>query len=131
MNGEQSVPTPENIIPLEAPKRLKLESVTRQRFRVIPFTNAIGTQAWRVTGIKRDGTRIRENYADKTKADCRQIALEADYRVRQPDDATLRATSLNETQIKLAEVAFTRLDSDDELLRAVEHWLRHGRQSAV
>lgn len=123
--------TPENIIQLDPRRRAKQASVAKSRFRILPFTNRAGSQSWRVTGIKRDGTRIRENYADQQSAQCRQIDLEAEFHARQSTDTGLRATKLTDTQVKIAEVAFVRLDSDEEMLSAVEYWLRHGRQQSV
>src|SRR5262245_14558489 len=75
----------------------------RQRFRLVEFPNRGGTTSWRVTGIKRDGTRIRENFSDAAAARCRQTDLEAEYLARTPDDTGIRATQLTDTQLRIAE----------------------------
>src|SRR5260221_405054 len=103
----------------------------RNRFRVLPYTNSrTGSQSWHVTGTKRDGTRIRENFAKVEDAQCRQIELEGEFLARQTD-TTLRATRLTDTQIHLAELAFSKLSDDVDLPRAVDNWLEHGKQHNV
>jgi integrase len=102
----------------------------RQRFRIKPFTNWGGSRAWRIEGTKRDGTRIRENHSDLRDAQLRQVALEGEFLARQTD-MTLRSTRLTDAQIHFAEIAFARLSDDMELPRAVDHWLRHGKQNTV
>ncbi|MGD0746099.1 MAG: hypothetical protein ABSA45_13180, partial [Verrucomicrobiota bacterium] len=103
----------------------------RNRFRVLPFVNErTGSESWRVTGTKRDGTRIRENYANPNDAQYRQVELEAEFLARQTDTA-LRATRLTDVQIRLAELAFSKLSDDADLPRAVDHWLKHGKQHHV
>ena len=73
----------------------------------------------------------RENFADFKAAELRRIALETEYLTRQPSESEVRATSLTEAQVRLAESAFLRLDADDELPLAVAYWLEHGRNKAV
>lgn len=103
----------------------------RNRFRVLPFINAgTGSKSWRVAGTKRDGTRIRENYANPNDANYRQVELEGEFLARQTD-MTLRATRLTDVQISLAELAFSKLSDDADLPPAVDYWLKHGKQSHV
>ena len=121
-----------NIIPLaSAGAQRSRQHRAQERFKVAEFRNATGTKSYRVAGYKRDGTRIRENFADLKGAQCRQVELLAEYHQRQPEESSIRATRLSETQIKLAEAVFMRLNHDNEILPAVDHWLKHGRQSAV
>jgi integrase len=104
---------------------------TQQRFKIQPFTNPrTQTVSWRVTGTKRDGSRVRENFAREHDAKCRHIELEGEYLSR-ATETTLRATGLTDTQIKLAEMSFKRLADDADLPRAIDHWLRHGKRNAV
>jgi integrase len=103
----------------------------RQRFRILNFTNATGTKSYRVQGMDRRGKYIRQNFASLHDAQLRQIELEADFHSRQPDANAIRATSLSEVQIRLAESAFLRLDADEELPLAVGYWIEHGRDKAV
>ena len=123
--------TPENVIPLAVkPKPARAPQVA-SRFKVQPFDNPrTGSKSWRVTGIKRDGSRVRENYADQKAAQCRQIALETEYLTGHRETA-LQATKLTDVQIRLAEVAFIRLESDQDMPLAIEHWLKHGKALSV
>jgi integrase len=102
----------------------------RQRFKIVPFTNAGGSQAWRVSGIKRTGERIRENFNDANSARCRQTELEAEYLARTGEETALRSTRLSETQARIAEAVFPLLDRDDDLLAAVNFWRQHRHQHA-
>ena len=108
-----------------------MNATIKQRFKVVPFTNArTGSISWRVTGRKRDGTRIRENFKDEHSAKCRQVELEAEY-LKRETETTIRSTKLTDVQLHLAELAFARLDDDADLPRAVDYWLQHGRQNAI
>jgi len=103
----------------------------KARFRTKEYINPrTGSKSWRVSGTKRDRTRVQENYADPEAARCRQIELEGEYHVR-PSDTTLRATRLTDTQVHLAELAFARLSDDADLTRAVDNWLRDGKRNHV
>jgi hypothetical protein len=131
---EATVNQPANIVVLPTPRLGRIPKpenasaqTHRQRFRILEFKNSGGTIAYRVQGMTREGKYIRQNYVDLKEAQCRQIELEADYLKRQPEDPSIRATRLSDTQLRIAEAAFHRLDSDDELLLAVNHWLQHGR----
>jgi integrase len=103
----------------------------RQRFKIQPFKNPrTGTDSWRVTGTKRDGTRIRENFLREHDAKCRHVELEAEFLTRETE-TNLRATSLTDVQVKLAEMSFNRLADDADLPRAVDFWLKQGRRNSV
>src|SRR5208282_5881241 len=102
---------------------------TKQRFKIQPFTNPrTGSVSWRVTGTKRDGTRVRENFTREHDAKCKHIELEAEFLTRQTE-TNLRATSLTDVQIKLAEMSFNRLPDDADLPRAVDFWLKQGKHN--
>ena len=88
------------------------------------------TISWRVTGTQRDGTRVRENFFDLDAAKCRHLELETEW-LGQQTDTSLRATKLTTTQLRMAEVAFIKLNSEQELLPAVEFWIEKGRQQTV
>ncbi len=49
-----------------------------QHFTLKPFLNAAGTQSWRVAGTKADGTRVRQNFPEKSEAVQTHADLEAD-----------------------------------------------------
>ena len=123
--------TADNVIPLAQPVPEKKQSASyREPFKLQTFTNRGGSESWRVTGMKRDGTRVRENYQDLKFAECRKVELTTEWLARHTDTA-IRATKLTDTQLRVAEAAYLRLDADHELMLAVEHWLKHGRQNAV
>src|SRR5262245_44679343 len=107
---------------------MKKPALQQSRFKIIHFENPrTGSSSYRVSGIKRDGTRIRENYTDGQRAQHRLIELESEYHSRAPQDSALRATALSDVQVKIAEAVFPRLDKDEDLYLAVDHWLNHGR----
>ncbi len=127
--------TPGNILKLPAPRLGRIPNAAnatghRQRFRILNFANTTGSTSYRVQGMGRDGRYIRQNFASLHDAQLRQIELEADFHARQPDANAIRATKLSENQLRIAEAAFLRLDSDDHLLAAVNFWMEKGRPQA-
>jgi len=115
--------------------RLPVRRQTRaenHRFKIQPFTNPrTGSQSWRVTGSKRDGERVRENYAEEEGARCRQIELETEF-LQGHAETTVRATKMTAEQVQLAEVAFIKLGEDWlRLLDAVDQWKATGRKQAA
>ena len=107
-----------------------MKQQTGARFKVAEYLNPKGTTSFRVAGIKRNGTRVRENYQHAASAQVRQIELEMEWLVRQ-SPTVVRATALSDAQIKTAEAAFARLDTTEELASAVDAWLRYGRAQSV
>jgi integrase len=103
----------------------------RDRFKLTEYTNPrTDSVSFRVSGTKRDGTRVRENFSDAQSAKCRQIELEGEFLARETE-TMLRATRMTDTQVRLAELAFSRLTDDSDLTRAVDYWLTHGKQNHV
>ncbi|MEY4384774.1 MAG: hypothetical protein RLY20_57 [Verrucomicrobiota bacterium] len=103
----------------------------KARFKILPFTNPrTGTASWRVTGTRRNGERIRENFVDAQEAQFRHTELEGEFHAAN-GTAALRATRLTDEQVAIAEAAFKRLDKDADLITAVDHWLRTGKPSSV
>jgi len=49
-----------------------------QHFKLRPYTNGAGSNSWRITGTKPDGTRVRKNYADKGEAIQKLADLESE-----------------------------------------------------
>ena len=84
----------------------------------------------RVTGTRRNGERIRENFARAEDAQFRQTALEGEFHAANGVSA-LRATRLTDGQIGIAEASFKRLEDDEDMLTAVDHWLRTGKPKTV
>ncbi|HRI12839.1 MAG TPA: hypothetical protein PLX89_07525 [Verrucomicrobiota bacterium] len=113
------------------PRRFRL-SAEGSRFRIVPFTNTSGTEAWRVTGWTRDGQRIRENYPTQETAVVRRAELENEFlRGHAPESA--RVTTLDATRLRYAELAFVHLGDDaepGEIVRAARHWVDTGRAVA-
>ena len=124
--------TAENIIPLAIPARAaKSPRHVLARFKIREYQNPrTGTQSWRVEGIKRDGTRIRENFQEQDGARVRQGELETEYLTGQTE-TTVKATKLTEEQIRFAENAFARLNADADMPLAVQYWLSHGKKLSV
>ena len=103
----------------------------KQRFKILKFINPrTDTTSWRVSGIKRNGERIRENYADPQEAQLRYTELEGEFHAAN-GSAALRATRLTDEQVAIAEAGFKRLERDQDLLTAIDHWLRTGKPTAV
>lgn len=118
----------ENIIAL--PKAGKSKQRTAQaRFTVKEFTNPSGEIAWRVDGYKRDGKRIRENFADLKSAQCRQVELETEY-LQGKVETVIQATKLTTEQVRVAEVAILKLGDDwQRLVDCVDYWNRTGAKN--
>lgn len=130
LNAEATAP---NIVQLTITPKPRSEPREAQwRFSIKEFLNASGTKSWRVAGYKRDGARVRENFAEQLKAEARRIELETEY-LQGEAKTEIQATKLTRDQISLAESAFIRLGPghDAELTLAVERWLNGGRESAV
>lgn len=103
----------------------------KARFKILPFINPrTGTPSWRVTGTRRNGERIRENFAAADEAQYRHTELEAEFHAAN-GVAALRATRLTDEQVGIAEAAFKRLEKDEDLLTAVDHWLRTGKPATI
>lgn len=130
-------PKPGNVIPLKdqkpRPGRIaKSADVLRQRFRILTFTNASGTIAYRVQGMGREGY-VRMNFSDLRAAEAKRLQLENEYLRGNVDGLPLpRMTTLNDGQLRLAETVFERLRAveaaDGDILQAVEAWTRAGRK---
>jgi integrase len=103
----------------------------KARFKILSYTNPrTGTASWRVTGTRRNGERIRENFADVQAAQFRHTELEGEFHAAN-GVAALRATRLTDEQVGVAEAAFKRLERDQDLLTAVDHWLRTGKPASI
>src|SRR5688572_25615792 len=118
-------PTP-NIVALPQPKRKQPE-----RFSLVEFTNRSGTQSWRVSGTKRDGSRVRKNFSDAELATAHKSELELEYLGSAVAERTTK-TLLPDEKLRLAEMAFMKLGDDwERILDAIDHWKTHGRRLSV
>ncbi|MGH7971447.1 MAG: hypothetical protein ACREIC_22235, partial [Limisphaerales bacterium] len=89
------------VVPLTFPRAgRKPAQGHRERFRIVPFVNATGSQSWRVTGSTRQGKQIRENFADLKAAQCRQVELTTEY-LGQHTETQIRATKLTDRQLHI------------------------------
>ena len=103
----------------------------KARFKILPYTNPrTGTPSWRVTGTRRNGERIRENFVAADEAQYRHTELESEFHAAN-GVAALRATRLTDEQVGIAEAAFKRLEQDADLIAAVDHWLRTGKPATI
>jgi integrase len=120
-----------NIVPLTMAKR-ETPKKKEARFKIQRFVNPrTQSHSWRVAGIKRDGTRVRQNFTNEAEADSKQLELETEY-LRGHSETGIKATTLPDEKLRLAEVAFLKLGDDwERLLDAVDHWNKHGKQFAV
>lgn len=75
------------------------------------------------------GTYSR-NFAAADEAQYRHAELEAEFHAAN-GVAALRATRLTDEQVGIAEAAFKRLEKDEDLLTAVDHWLRTGKPTTI
>lgn len=127
MNATAETTTREhNIIALPAPEKRAKPIEKKQRFRIIEFTNPGGSQAWRVTGSRRDGKQVRENFPDEASAEARRIELQTEY-LKGAAKNEIQATTLPPDKLRLAEVAFLKLGENwERMLDAIDHWTKNG-----
>jgi integrase len=128
MNAIETATEPVNIVPLPVQPRQSAKR-SKERFKVQEFTNPrTQSKSWRVSGIKRDGARVRENFTDEPAAKCRQIELETEY-LQGHVETAIQATKLSADQIRLCESAVLQLGEDwPRILDAAVYWQQHGKQ---
>jgi integrase len=91
-------------------------------FKITKFVNASsGTISWRVTGTKKDGTRIRKNFAHRADAIQEQADLEVEFAGGHEHRKALR-TSLDADQLLDAESAL-QLVGGMSLSKLASHYL--------
>jgi integrase len=116
-------PETENIIPLAIEPKAR-PARRKTRFNITQFQNRTGSQSWRVSGYRLDGSRVRENFSDETAANCRRVELECEF-LRQPVEVAVQATKLTPEQLRVCEAACLLLGDDwGNLVPAVEYWRR-------
>ena len=128
----QPLATAENIIPLVVHPKPARSKAIAERFKIQPFTNPrTGTESWRVTGMKRDGSRVRENFAEQASAQARQIELKTEF-LTGHRETEIKATKLTDEQVRLSEAAMLQLGEDwQRIIDAVTYWQQHGKQRAA
>lgn len=93
-----------------------------QRFRISEFTNASGTVSWRISGSHSDGTRVRQNFADKVDALRKLGDLEMEVHGNPEPRKSVR-TLLSPEEVSEAEVAVQQLEGEG-LTNVVAHYLQ-------
>jgi integrase len=106
-----------------------MKATTSTRFKITPFENAGGSMSWRVSGTRRNGERIRENYPRENDARCRQTELEAEY-LQGQSEIMLRSTKLTEAQVRVAESIFTLLPDAEQVRERFMRFLQNGAATA-
>lgn len=103
-----------------------MKATTESRFKILPFINKLtGSQSWRVTGTKRGGERIRENFAREQDARNKQVELEAEF-LQGQTETMLRSTKLSEPQVRVAEAIFALLPDPEQVRDRFMRFLSNG-----
>ena len=100
-----------------------------ERFRLQEFTNPSGNLAWRVSGTRNDGTRIRRNFNSKAEA-LQGLAAEEENAANQPEPRQMLRTSLSSDQLSDAEAA-VQAAGGRQLSRLVSRMLDLERRAAA
>lgn len=127
VQGDNIVPLPDHAIIRIKPRQRS--SGTEDRFTLQEFDNPrTGSKSWRISGITREGDRIRQNFKNEQAARGRKIELETEYQKGHSESA-LRETPLTQEQLRAAEAAITQLGEDwTRLLDAVSFWKASGNK---
>ena len=108
--------------------RSRAKRAGKARFHIVPFINPSGETAFRVTGYKPNGQRVRENFKTEEEAVGRKSELDIEAANIVTTTATrLKATRLTDEQVKDAERAFAKL-GNHSFLAAVEYFLADYRE---
>jgi site-specific recombinase XerD len=98
----------------------KSKRAKREQFRLSHFTNPSGQIVWRVSGTKKDGTRVRENFKTELEATTRKQELETEDLNFKP--VPFRQTRLTPEQILDAERAIDELRGRASLMSAARFY---------
>ena len=90
-------------------------------FKLKPYRNTAGSQSWRVTGTQPDGTRIRQNFNNKSEAIQKQAELEAGL-AGHVETSRLQRTRLSSEEMTEAESAIHGA-AGRKLSNIVSHYL--------
>ena len=96
-------------------------------FKLKPYKNAAGTESWRVTGTKPDGTRVRQNFLLKAEAIQTLADLEADL-VGHTTVSKMQRTRLSAEELGSAEAAILSSPGRD-ISAIVTHYLALERRA--
>ena len=98
-------------------------------FKVIEFRNPSGETVYRVSGTKRDGTRVRRNYSTEAEATDHKQRLENEWH-NLISQIALKHTKLSTDQVAEAERAFDDLGGKP-LAEAVRFYLDNYREPQI
>lgn len=108
--------------------KAKRKLAGKHRFHVVEFINPSGDTAFRVTGYKPDGARVRENFKTQEEAISRKAELDIEAANIVTTTATrMKATRLTDEQIKSAERVFAKI-GDRSLDDMAEFFLKNYRE---
>jgi site-specific recombinase XerD len=96
--------------------KTKAKWEVREAFKLSRFVNPSGQIVWRVSGMKRDGTRVRQNFKREDEAIAQKQALEVE--ALNIKHTPLLPTNLTREQLSDAERAVAELKSGFTLLTA-------------
>lgn len=98
-----------------------------QHFTLKPFLNTAGTKSWRVSGTKADGTRVRQNFSEKSEAVQTHADLEAEIQGHVVT-SRLQRTRLSADQLADAEAAFQNA-GERKIADMIAHYLNLERRA--
>jgi integrase len=99
----------------------------KDRFSIVEFTNPSGAQAFRVTGRKPDGTRVRKNFTTYSDAVSEKSRLEVDSE-NLAISRVPKVTGLSDKQLQDAEAAFRMLGPDISIVQVARFYLENYRE---
>lgn len=100
----------------------------REAFKLSQFTNPSRQIVWRVSGTKKDGTRVRENFKTEAEAETRKGNL-AREDLNMPA-VPMMPTTLTAPQLEIAKIAFDRL-GERSLLGALDFYFENYKPAEV
>ena|SRR5581483_3874019 len=99
---------------------MRAKNKVKSRYKITPFTNPSGRTAYRVSGTRPNGERIRENHGTEQEAATAKSNLELADQNLQP--TPLRATTLEPAQLADAESAVQDLKPGVTLRHCVAYY---------
>jgi len=108
--------------------KAKRKLAAKERFHITHFVNPSGENAFRVSGYKPNGERVRENLKTQEEAVGRKAELDIEAANIVTTTATrMKATRLTDEQIKIAERIFARI-GDRSLDQIVDYFDKNYRE---
>ena len=111
-------------------KQRAKKPLAKERFKVRDFFNPSGVKAYRVTGTKLDGTRVRANFTTYEEALSRQQELLIEFG-NEEINFRPRITTLPDEKLRDAERALAELPAGKNLIDAVRFYVENYREPLV